>query len=187
MELTSDLLRAQVIIIYISRLQVALYLDRRAEEDDAPLARLVPQQELLLEGREVAYPLTTAAVAEIERRQFRSPDPVMFNAYFAQLKEHLEARIKEERPQWPAPEFVCLAPHAAPILVLAHNRPFNRLLQQVADQGHPGFLQEVKEQIKRLYVFELTRPESIRHQNVERLTRDLPFGEEWAIFAAPER
>lgn len=186
MELTSDLFQAQVVIIYLRRVQTALYIDRRASREEGPLARLIPEPELLLEGRPVELPLTPVAVAEIERRQFRSPDPVMFNAYFAQLRKHLEERIRIERPLFQAPTLVCLAPHAAPIMVLANNRFFLKMVEQAAGAAHPGFLRQVKELLRQLYVQELTHPETIRPQNLERLKKDFAQGEEWALFARPE-
>ncbi|MBI4312108.1 MAG: hypothetical protein HY681_10035 [Chloroflexi bacterium] len=186
MELTSDLFQAQVVIIYLRRVQMALYIDRRVTRDEGPLARLAAEAELLLEGRDVRFPLTPVAVAEIERRQFRSPDPVTHSAYFAQLKEHLEDKVRRERPLLPAPALLCVAPHYAPIMVLAHNRFFLRMVEQTAGQEHPAFIPYVKDLLRQLYVQELERPEAIRQTNLDRLIKDFASAEEWAVFARPE-
>ncbi len=186
MDLTCDLFQAQVVIIYLRRVGLALYLDKRTSRDEGPMTRLIPEAELLLEGCEVAYPLTPVAVAEIERRQFRSPDPVMHNAYFTQLRAYLEERVKVERPLFSPPALLCIAPHYAPIMVLAHNRHFRRLLEEVSGSRYPAFTQQVKDHLGALYVQELMRPEMFRQQNLDRLKRDFAAAEEWAVFAAPE-
>lgn len=133
-----------------------------------------------------AIPLRQAFRQAQDTAQDGAPDPGMFSAYFTQLKAYLETRLHVERPLLPAPTLVCLAPHLGPILVLANNPYFKRMVEQVASQGPPGFPTQVRGMLEQLFADELMRPEQARRRNLERLRQDLPRAEEWAILARPE-
>jgi hypothetical protein len=63
-------------------------------------------------------------------------------------------------------------------MLLAHNRFFKGLLDQIADMGHPQCVDQLKQRMKELYAFEMVRSEMVRDPLLQRLAKDYREGQE---------
>ena len=125
-ELTDDHQQAEVIVVYLLNLGKALLVDKRRSSDRGPVVELLPQEEMLLEGKPVAPPLTPEVVHFIERLQVMPQQPGVFQSYMRQLVETMELKLAYMRPELGPPKLISVGPHFAPVMLMAPTVTFGR-------------------------------------------------------------
>ncbi len=172
MELTDDHQQADVIVVYLLNLGKALLVDKRRSADHGPLVDVLPQEEMLLEGKPVAPPLTPEAVHFIERLQVMPQQPGVFQSYMRQLVETMELKLAYMRPDLGPPQFISIGPHFAPVLLMANSDIWLGVIEDLHSRGEDDAVEQAREALKELYVDEVMLPERIDPVKVAELRRD---------------
>ncbi|MBI4328819.1 MAG: hypothetical protein HY685_03020 [Chloroflexi bacterium] len=172
MELTSDPEQAEVMVFYLLNLGKALFIDKRRSGEIAPLVEVFPQEELLLEGKDLEAPLTPQVVHLIERRQIMPPQPLIMQSYMRQLLQIITWKLTILRPGLRSPRYISIGPHFAPVPLLAGSELWRGVLRYFELRGEEGALHQAKEKMRELYLWEILRYERVDPEQVEALRRD---------------
>jgi hypothetical protein len=173
MELINDPRRAEIVITYLLGLRRAVLVDKRRLGTVGPFIGVFPQEELGLEGRPTAAPLTPEIVHSIERLQVMPREQRLVDSYFHQLLDHLSVQLRELRPTMPLARFVCIGPHFGPVLFFAVSDLWRGLLGGLERRGETASLEDGRRALRELQAWEALFPERIDPEQVAALQADL--------------
>jgi hypothetical protein len=171
MQLVNDVRHAEVVIIYMLGIRRAILVDKRHAGHTEPFAGVFPQQELLLEGRAIEAPLTPHVVHLIERMQVMPGDQRMMQSYFQQLLDAIGSQLLLLRPTLPEVRRLSLAPHFAPVPMLALSDVWRGLLLDLEEHGGHAASAQARQILRDLYALEAMYPE-LRDEDEVKMLRD---------------
>ncbi len=173
MELINDPRRAEIVITYLLPIRRAVLLDKRRLGAAGPYIGVFAQDELGLEGRPTAEPLTPEVVHGIERLQVMPREQRLIDSYFRQLLEHIGVQLQRLRPTLPVARFVCIGPHFGPVMFFAVSDLWRDLLGGLERRGETEVLVAAREALRELHAWEAAFPERIDVEQVDVLRADL--------------
>jgi hypothetical protein len=172
-ELINDPKRAEVVITYLLGIQRAVLVDKRRLGAVGPFIGVFPQDQLGLEGRPTAEPLTPEIVHSIERLQVMPREQRLVESYFHQLLTHIGGQLQTVRPTMPLARFVCIGPHFGPVLFFAVSDLWRGLLHGLERRGETDVLDAARNALRELHGWEATFAERIDPEQVDVLHADL--------------
>jgi len=172
-ELINDPKRAEIVITYLLGIRRAVLVDKRRLGPVGPYIGVFPQEELGLEGRPTAEPLTPEIVHSIERLQVMPREQRLVDSYFHQLLDQIGVQLQALRPVMPRARFVCIGPHFGPVLFFAVSDLWRGVLGGLERRGEADVLLAARDALRELHGWEATFAERIDLEQVDVLRADL--------------
>ena len=172
MELTNDPHRAEVVVFYLLNIDRALLIDRRGTADSDLFVEILPQRELLLQGRPIHPPLTPEIVRAIESRRSMPRQPGIMQSYLQHIARLITSRLADLRAGLPAPTTVSIGPHFAPTMLLASSDFWHGFLRDLDSRGDRQSARHARQRMNELLAWEIEYRERSEPDRVQLLRED---------------